>query len=161
MAVETHLRAVTSAQLEQLRQDPSSLGWLDTGLSAAEHLDTSVTYFLTGSSYPAVDDHPLAPVLQGTTDVQCPGLENGSFAVVPPDVVVALAGHLAGVDLAGLRAAVAAADLDGLVDDEELYDLEVFEADEVPDEVVATVERLTAFYRRAAADGLGVVIYQT
>ena len=51
------------------------------------------------------------------------------------------------------------ADLDELVEVEELYDLEVVDHDEAPDQIVQEIKDLTAFYTRAAAANHGVAMY--
>ncbi|MEM6957166.1 MAG: DUF1877 family protein [Myxococcota bacterium] len=119
------------------------------------------TFFLTGTAYPDGAVNTLGAALSGSRSVEAPTLENGAFYVTEtaaiPDVVRALTS----VDRDALRASVASADLASLVEDEELYDLELLDDAEVPDAIVSELDALLAFYVQVDTAGGAVVSYTT
>lgn len=161
MAMAAYLYAVPAAEIERLQKDPESIGRLDGSMAdcTCVYLHSSINYFLAGSGYPEPSEHPLGPLLHGMQTVYCVVLENGNFGLVAPMVAERLARHLVAVDLQDVRSRVEEADLDELVEAEELYDLEVVDHSEAPDQIVHEIKDLTAFYARAAAANHGVVMY--
>ena len=70
-------------------------------------------------------------------------------------------GPLGQLDLAEIRARIEAADLDALIEDEELDDLELLDPDQAPAVIRAGLGGLIAFYAGVAQQGLGLVIRTT
>lgn len=159
MAQATYLQAVSQEELDELCEEPTSINQLDKPDSVTTYFAPSINYFVTGSAYPT--DHDLAPMLMGEDSVDCSTLENGSFDFVTPDTVRAIAELLADVDLGDVRAKVEKADLEELVDEEELYDLEVLDSADAPETIAAELGKLQAFYEQAAEAGMAVVMYTT
>jgi hypothetical protein len=129
MAQSVWLQAARSEEVDALRANPGGIDTL-TGDNHCTYLGTTLNYCLTGEAYPEPTSHPLGAVLDGTEDIDCPSLENGAFAVVPREQVADTAALLATVDLAAVQTAVEQADFDALLDEQELYDLELIPADE-------------------------------
>ena len=126
-------------------------------VSFTTHLNQSLPFFITGSAYPT--EQLLAAMLHGHRQVPTTSLENGSFGVVEPQRVGALVQGLMEVDRSAVRAAVEQANLAALVDDEELYDLEVSDPATLADDLLADLERLIDFYRQVVEVGGAVVGY--
>lgn len=162
MAMATWLQGVTDAEIDTLIGDPDAIRRLDNPIDHRTHFGTAINWFLVGNAYPGPDDHPdLWPMLDGANSVACRSLENGAFGVVRPARVPTIAALLAAVDLDDLKKRVAAADFSELVDEEELYDLELVAQDEAPALLQAEVEGLAAFYAAVSKAGLGVVMFTT
>ncbi|MEV6387427.1 DUF1877 family protein [Nocardia xishanensis] len=159
MAQSTWLQLVSGEEIQELRADPRRINRLDKPDWYSTHFGAALNYFLTGDPWPGPDDHELWPVLGGTETIACPTLENNAFMVVASDVAAQLAARLATVDLASVEAAVGQADFDELVDEQELYELELITPEEAPEIIVSEITRLTAFYAKARASQLGVVMY--
>ncbi|MFT5358251.1 MAG: hypothetical protein ACI9KE_005489 [Polyangiales bacterium] len=157
MAMATYLQMVNLEELAQLEADPTTINALNQDTSVATHFACTLNYFLTGSAYP--DDHPLAALMQGSREVDAPTLENGRFGVIDPSETAALVDALSNVDIEALRKAVEAADIDELVEEEELYELEVMEHSEVQGELVEVLASLLAFYRKVSEENAAVVVY--
>jgi hypothetical protein len=158
MAMATYLHMVTDDKIASA--DANLVRQLDGAAWHQTYFAPSLSYFLTGSAYPS-DEHPLSGALFGSRSVDCPTLENGSFGVVSASAVASIAQELAAVRLDEVKARIAAADLDRLIADEELEDLEVVEADTVPDLLTEEIRTLTAFYAQAAKANSGLLMYTT
>ena len=80
-----------------------------------------------------------------------------------PDQSAEIGEALRQVNLDDFRARVNDADLESLVDEEELFELEPWLYDEPFDVemLAAELRELTEFYTRAGSDGRGVVIFTT
>jgi hypothetical protein len=161
MAMSTWLQAVTAEEIAELRAQPDTINQLDKPHCYRTHFGPSINYFVLGSAYPGERDGPMWPMLQGATFVDTRTLENGSFGLVSPAQAAELAALLAGVDIAAVAARVAGADFDDLVDEEELYDLELITQEEGPELIAGELESLVEFYTETARTGLGVVSYTT
>ena len=161
MAQANWLQAVTAEELRALRVNPTAINELDKSLCYRTHFGTALNYFLTGASWPGPDDHVLWPAINGADSISCATLENAAFSVVSPDLAAQVAAHLATVDPATIETAVGRADFVELVDDHEIYELELITPDEGPELIVAEFARLTAFYTEAARTEFGVVMYCT
>ncbi|MFK8002225.1 MAG: DUF1877 family protein [Polyangiales bacterium] len=159
MAMATYLQMVTLEELAALEADPSTINALNQETSVATHYCCTLNYFLTGNAYP--DDHPLAALMMGTRVVDASTLENGNFGVVEPGEMEALVDALGKVDPEALRKAVEAADFDELIEEEELYELEVMEHSEVPGDLVELIASLHAMYEKASAENAAVVMFTT
>lgn len=155
----TYLQQVTAKQIDALVAKPESIARLDEPETFTTHAMATLNYFLTGSAYPARKRGPLAQALMGTRSVKCRVLENGSFDVVPPERVKAIAEALRAVDVDAVAAAVAEADLEALVEDEEIDELSDLSPEEVAETIAEDVRGLIAFYAKVAASKAGVVIY--
>lgn len=155
----TYLQSVTAQTLARLEATPESINELDEPQTFETHFMATVDFFLTGSAYPEPKHGPLAPALTGVRHVPCKTLENGSFDVVPPERVAAIAQALQAVDVDAVRAAVAAADLDALVEDEEIDEMVDMSAEEAADTIASDVRRLAEFYAGVAERGAAVVMY--
>jgi len=155
----TYVQLVTAAQIEQLVAKPESINRLDEPETFATHYMATINYFLTGSAYPGRKRGPLALALMGVKNVKCKTLENGSFDVVPPERVAAIAAALRAVDVDAVEAAVAEADLEGLVDEEEIDEMIDLSPEEAAETIAGDVRGLVEFYATVAASGAGVVIY--
>ncbi|POM27875.1 hypothetical protein BTM25_22990 [Actinomadura rubteroloni] len=147
MAMAHWLQAVTDEEAATLRRDASSIDRLDTALSCWTHLYAAVEYF-------------AAPLKPGES-VTSAALETGWFHLLSPDEVAENAERLAKLDMERLRAEVARADFDALIDEHELYELELLQPAEAPDFIADEVERLAEFYAVAAGKNLGVAFYIT
>ena len=161
MAMATYLQSVSSDELAALEAKPETVNQLDQPVCCATHLACSMNYFLTGDAYPSPEDHALAALLFGARSVDAPTLENGAFGVVDPADVAALIKALEAVDFDALRDSIEDADLQELVEEEELYELEVMEPDEVPEQLVNDLQTVLEFYRNVAAENGAVVSYTT
>lgn len=161
MAQSTWLQPVSSAEIHDLRKNPSSINELDKADDYRTHFGASLNYFLTGEAYPSTTDHALWAALDGAESIACPTLENKAFAVVSSERAAEIAARLAAIDLAVIEAEVRQADFDELLDEQELYDLELITPDEAPGIIVAAIKELTAFYAKAADARFGVVMYTT
>jgi hypothetical protein len=161
MAMSTWLQAVTAEEIAELRSRPDGINRLDKPHCYRTHFGPSINYFVLGSAYPGEDDGPLWPMLQGAAFVDTPTLENKSFGLISPTRAGEIAALLAGVDIPAVAARVAAADFDELVDDEELYDLELITEEEGPDLIAGELAALVEFYAETARAGLGVAGYTT
>jgi len=161
VAQSTWLQLVSAEEIHELRENPTSINSLDKADYYRTHFGAALNYFLTGKSYPGPEDHELWAALFGAEDIDCPTLENKAFAVVAPDQATELAARLATVDVAAVETAVGQADFDELVDEHELYELELITPDEAPGLILAEIEELTALYATAADSKLGVVMYTT
>lgn len=161
MAQATWLQAVSGEEIHALRQDPTSINRLDKPVHYRTHYFAALNYFLTGQAWPGPEDHELWPVVSGADSIACSTLENGAFSVVSPDQATELAARLATVDVAAVETAVRQADFEELVDEHEIYELELITPDEGPEIIVAELARLTAFYAETADSKLGVVMYTT
>ena len=95
----------------------------------------------------------------GVKNVKCKVLENGCFDVVPPGYVAAIAAALRAVDVKAVKGAVAEADLEALVDDEEIDELTDLSPKAAAKAIAADIRGLIEFYAEVAASGSGVVIY--
>ena len=155
----TYLQRVTAEQLARLVAKPESIARLDEPETFATHHMATINYFLTGSAYPGRKRGPLALALCGVRNVPCPVLENGSFDLVPPERVAAIAAALRSVDVEAVRSAVAEADLEALVEDEEIDELVDLSAEEAADAIATDVQGLVEFYADVAKHGAGVVMY--
>jgi hypothetical protein len=160
MAMSSWLQAVTDEEIAGLRSDPSSINGLDKPLYYRTHFFDSISYFVTGEVNPS-GNHPLGAILQGEESVACATLENGWFHLLSPRAADQLVQRLADLDLDRVRDDIAHADLDDLIDEEEVYDLELLGEGEAPGTIVEELEGMIAFYTRVAAEKLGVVIYTT
>ncbi|MEV0339294.1 DUF1877 family protein [Nocardia sp. NPDC050713] len=161
MAQATWLQAVSSDEIHALRQDPTSINRLDKPGHYRTHYAAALNYFLTGEAWPGPEDHELWSVVGGADSIACSTLENGAFSVVSPDQATALAARLATVDVLAVETAVRRADFDELVDEHQIYELELITPEEGPGIIVAELEGLTAFYAKTAESKLGVVMYTT
>jgi hypothetical protein len=160
MAPMTYLQRVTEQEIAALRADPASIMRLDNP-SHFTHYACSINYFVSGDAYPDPDENEFGGLIYGDP-VDCAQLENGNFDVITPAQVAALAPRLKGIDVTAIAKAVGEADFDALIEEEELYDLELFEEDDDPGSMIADeVKDLIAFYRETAALGLGLVTYTT
>jgi hypothetical protein len=159
MAMTTYLQRVSEDEIAKLRRDPDSIMKLDNpGHSTA--YACSLNYFVAGDAYPDPDD-PFGNLLFGDA-VDCSRLENGNFDVITPDRIAALVPRLAAIDLDAFAKAVREADFSELIEDEELYDLELLDEDEDAAELlVGELRALIAFHRETAKLGLGLVGYTT
>lgn len=155
----TYLQQVTGEALERLVAKPESINALDEPETFATYYMATLNYFLTGSAYPGRKRGPLALALMGVRNVPCKTLENGSFDVVPPERVAAIAAALQAVDVGAVEAAVAEADLEELVEDEEIDEIIDMSPEEAVEAIAADVRGLAAFYAEAAQRGTGVVMY--
>jgi hypothetical protein len=155
----TYLQQVTAATIERLAAKPESINALDEPETFATYFMATVNYFLTGSAYPGRKRGPLALALMGVRNVPCKTLENGSFDVVPPERVAAIAAALQAVDVGTVEAAVAEADLEALVEDEEIDEMIDMSPEEAAEAIAVDVRGLAAFYAGVAERGAGVVIY--
>ena len=131
MAMATYLQAVGEDEIALLRSEPERINRLDNEPDWSTHLMPSLNYFLTGDAYPS-DQGPLGEALSGSESVACPTLETGSFDLVLPARAREILEALRGVDPEEIRSAVEQAYFDALVDVDELYELEIIPADEVP-----------------------------
>jgi hypothetical protein len=111
------------------------------------------------SPYPAATDHPLWPMLDGAEILACATLETAEFGLVPPEVTDQVATLLASVDVASVAAMVERADIENLVDDEELYDLELLDRTKAPTAIADAIEEIIVFYSQVAIGRLGVVTF--
>jgi uncharacterized glyoxalase superfamily protein PhnB len=161
MAQSTWLQLVSNEEIHELGQNPSNINALDKADHYRTHFGASLNYFLTGEAYPSTSDHALWAALDGAESIACATLENAAFAVVSSEQAAKIATGLAAVDLAAVEAAIRLADFDDLLDDQELYDLELITPDEATGIIVAEIQKLTSFYAKAADAGLGVVMYTT
>jgi hypothetical protein len=160
MAQMTYLQRVSEQEIAALRSDPASIMRLDNP-SHFTHFACSINYFVNGDAFPDPDEHEFGTLIYGDP-VDCPQLENGNFDVITPAQVAELAPRLKNIDIQAIAKAVAAADFDQLVEEEELYDLELFEEDDDPGRMIADeLKQLIAFYRETAKLGLGLVTYTT
>jgi hypothetical protein len=159
MAMTTWLQAVSREEIDALRREPDRVRSMDNEPSFSTHFAASINYFVAGNAYPAEDDHPLWPMLYGAESVACASLENGEFGLVAPETTRRLADVLESLDASTVTARVEAAQLADLVDDEELYDLELIEPEIAPATITGDLRRLVAFYGQVAAADLGVVAY--
>lgn len=155
----TYLQQVTAEQIAELVARPESIAELDEPVTFATHHMATINYFLTGSAYPTRKRGPLALALMGTRNVKCKVLENGSFDVVPPERVAAIAAALRAVDVSELEAAVAEAELEELVEEEEIDEITDLSPEEAAETIAEDVRGLVAFYAAVEANGAGVVIY--
>ncbi|WP_433683540.1 DUF1877 family protein [Nocardia sp. CA-119907] len=161
MAQATWLQAVSGEEIHALRQDPISINRLDKPVHYRTHYFAALNYFLTGQAWPGPEDHELWPVISGAESIACSTLENGAFSVVSPDQATELAALLATVDVMAVETAIRQADFEELVDEHEIYELELITPDEGPEIIVAELDRLTAFYAETADAELGVAMYIT
>lgn len=157
----TYLQQVTADQIAALVAKPASIAKLDEPETFTTHHMATINYFLTGSAYPTRKRGPLALALMGTRNVKCKVLENGSFDVVPPERVAAIAAALRAVDVEAVEAAVAEADLEALVEDEEIDEITDLSSEEAAETIAEDVRGLIEFYGTVEANGAGVVIYTT
>jgi hypothetical protein len=155
----TYLQQVTAEQIAALVAKPESIAELDEPETFTTHSLATINYFLTGSAYPTRKRGPLALALMGTRTVRCKVLENGSFDVVPPERVAAIAAALRAVDVDAVEAAVAEADLEELVEEEEIDEITDLSPEEAAETIATDVRELIAFYETVEASGAGVVIY--
>lgn len=159
MAMNTYLQMVSDAELEALRDQPSSINRLvkPAEASYSTYYACSINYFLAGDAYPS--EGALASMLFGATAIETDTLENGSFGVVTASEAKALARALAELDLGELEARVRQADPDELAD-EEVDDFELLVEDEDPAKLlVAEIRQLVAFYAGAAERNMGVAMF--
>jgi hypothetical protein len=156
----TYLQAANGDEIALLRSEPERINRLDNEPDWSTHLMPSLNYFLTGDAYPS-DQGPLGEALSGSESVACPTLETGSFDLVVPARAREVLEALRGVDPEEIRSAVEQADFDELVEEEELYELEIIPADEVADALLHDLEGLVRFYTEVVRLGVGVVIYTT
>ncbi len=163
MAMATRLQSVTAAELAGLRDDPDSIDSLASRPSYWTHFAATINYFLSGNAYPGEKNGPLWPVLDGAESLSTVRMECGSFGVVPIDHVARLATLLADIDIEAVAAAAGDEnlDVDSLINDEELEDLEIIAAEELPGVLTNEVTGLVAFYQTAARDCHAVVMYTT
>lgn len=159
MAMATYLQRVSDEQLAALERDPGGINRLDEPIDFRTHFAGALNYFITGSAWPG--DEPLAAMLYGSRSVAASTLENGSFGVIESGEVAGLLAGLEAVAPSALRAAVDAADLDELIEDEELYELEVIDPSKLADTLVEDLAGLVRFYRQVAEAGGAVVSYTT
>ncbi len=127
-------------------------------------LQQSLCFFLCGDAYPNPAEHgPLAGGLAGYQNVETNTLENGSFDVVPKNKCEEVADALQAVDLDKFKRRIAKADVEGLVEEEELYDLEacIADGDDLGELLSDEISNLRAFYADAAEQSLAVVLYTT
>ena len=164
MAMMTTLQMVSAGELEALLATPTSINRLDKPgeASGGSYYGCAISFFLVGDAYPSYEESgPLAATFSGSESVSCSSLENGEFGVARPDVVAEIAAALDAVDLDAFRDRVATADHAELVEEEELFDLELLLADDedVAQTLLDDLAAVTAFYQRAAARNLAVVSY--
>jgi hypothetical protein len=155
----TYLQRVSAEQLARLAAKPTSIAKLDEPDTFATHYMATINYFLTGSAYPGRKRGPLALALMGLRNIPCPTLENGCFDVVPPERVAAISAALQAVDVAAVRAAVIEADLEELVEDEEIDELTDMSPKEAAAAIAEDVRELVEFYAGVAKRGGGVEMY--
>lgn len=161
MAMATYLQSMSLEELAALERDPAGINALDQPISMSTYLGATLNDFISGSPYPEADSHPLATMLNGSRSVDAPTLENGAFDVVEAQTVPGIVAALEAVDKKALQAAIEAADFDELVDEEELYELEVIAEEEVTQKMLNDLDRLLAFYRQVAEAGHAVITYTT
>jgi len=161
MAMATWLQMVSEAEIAALRANPPSINKLDKPAadSFRTHYFCSINYFVTGEAF---GGDPVRGMLTGLEAVDCKTLENGSFGVVTPAQATGLAQQLEKLDLDAIKAKVDDADPDE-IEEAEVDDFEILmEADEPAGEVIVSeVQSLAKFYKDAAKQQLGVVMYTT
>jgi hypothetical protein len=135
MAMTTHLQRVSEDEIAKLRREPESIMKLDQPGSHSTAFACSLNYFVGGNAYPDADD-PYGNLFYGEA-IDCSRLENGNFDVITPDRVAALVPRLAELDLAAITQAVREADFEELIEEEELYDLELLDEDEDAGKLIA------------------------
>ena len=161
MAMATYLQSVSPDELAALERNSEGVNALDQPVWMSTYLGTTLNYFITGSAYPEAGSHPLATMLEGSRSVSAPTLENAYFHVIEAPDVSKIVAALEAVDTKSVQAAIDAADFGALIDEEELYDLEVIPEEEVAAAVLDDLDRITAFYRAVAEAGNAVVTYTT
>lgn len=163
MARCTRLQMLTEEELLALAKKPASVNAMDKPAResfSTYHL-TALNYFLTGSAFPS-KKKPLGAALLGEKQVATKALEDGSFSLLSVATTAKLAVALAAVDRKALRAAVKAADLEALREEEEVdeeYALE--ESGDAAGELTREVAALAKFYAAAAKKKRGVLLYTT
>ena len=162
MAMAAHLQLVTDQEIDALVNEPARINKLDNeGFSS--YWSLSISFFLCGDGWPSASkQRPLTAMFFGYETIETPTLENGSFGLVRPADVRAIATALAKVDLKKLKTQVEEADPDEMAD-AECDDFELLVTDdEDPGKTVAEdVKGLAAFYEKAAKLGHGVVMYSS
>ncbi len=163
MAMNTWLQMIDDEELAALEKNPSLINKMNKPdkESCSTYFQCCINYFLTGDAYPSgKKNKPLTVFLSGLESVECSTLENGYFHLVPASMAPAIVAALEKVDKKALKKKVAAADPDEL-EEAEVDDYEILtDSDDDPGEtLVADVERLLDFYRAAAKNKRGVVIY--
>ncbi|TCJ88040.1 DUF1877 family protein [Nocardia alba] len=161
MAPSTWMQAVSDEEIRALRRAPAGIHELDKPNFYLTHFGGALNYFLTGQTWPGPEHHELWPVIGGTDSTPCATLENGSFSVIWPPRVVELATLLGGLDVTAVGIAVGRADFADLVDEHELYELELITPEEGPETIRTELERLIDFYSAAVDSGLGIVMYDS
>jgi hypothetical protein len=164
MAMATYLQLVDDAELDALRKQPDTIGKLEkTGAEAfTTYYACSINWFVCGDAYPDPEDDMLHAMLLGADHVECKTLENGSFGVVLPKQAAVIAKKLASLDTKKISKAFAKADLDELIDEQEVTDLETLREDDEPVKaLLGDIESLSAFYAYASKVKKGVVLYTT
>jgi hypothetical protein len=165
MAMTTYFQMVTSAELAALEAEPTTINQLDQPdeQCAATQLQCTLAYFLCGDAYPDPTASALAAAIAGEQSVDTDTLENGAFYLVRPERVADAAREMAQLDLQAIRSAVQNAELEELVDEEELYDLEpwIYDDTDMGQVIVDEVKSLRDFCERAAAAGFAVALYTT
>lgn len=158
MAMMTWMTAVASSQLDSLHADHESIRNLEGEGSFFTYLESSINYFLTGSAYPGADDSPLHHLF-GVESIQMASFETGYFQIVPVESVHTNARLLAEVDLGAVAAKIRDADFEDLIEEEELYDLEIIEADEAEELITGGIAGLRDFYAAASEAGWALVCW--
>ena len=163
MALNTWLHMVSESEVAALKENPARISRMDEpdNECCSTYYLCTINYFLTGDAYPSGQRViPLTCFLSGLETVDCDALEIGCFHLLPADLTAAIVAALEAIDLGELRAAVAAADADDLMDaDVDDFEILIDGAEDPGQTLVADVEALLAFYRAASDRGLGVVIY--
>ena len=155
----TYLQSVSATELDALKKDPTSINTLDQPVDFRTHFAGPINYLLTGTAWP--NEHPLAGVLYGNESVETATLENGAFGVVSSEETAAIREELAALNLETLIASIASWDIAGVVEEEEMYELEVMTTDEIAEILLSELPMLVEFYNDAANDGCAVVTYTT
>ena len=166
MSMTTYLQMVTEPELDALEATPADINHLDqpADQTFVTQLQQTLCYFYCGDGYPTAEDHgAIAAALMGFENIDAPTLETAYFSTVRPAQTVEIADVLDALDLDEIAAEVDDTDLESLVEEEELYDVEPMLYDDVDltEMIVKETIGLRDFYRRAADEGLAVVIYTT
>lgn len=165
MAMATWLQMVTEDELRALKAAPTTINKLDKpgGESFSTHYFCSISYFVTGDAWGGdAEKNPLAGMLFGFESIDCSTLENGNFGVVTPAQVALVIAKLEVIDLDTVKAKIDDADPDELEEDE-VEDFELLLEDDEPasEVLVDEIKRLTTFYKAAAENRRGIVMYTT
>ena len=156
------LQLVTDKEIAMLVADPARINRLNNeGVNAYWY--TSINFFLCGDAWPSAErSQPLTAMFFGYETIDTPTLENGNFGIVRPGDVKPIARALAKVNMKRLRAQVAEADVDEMVDEEcDDFDILVTDDEDPGGTIAETVAQVRAFYAKAMKLGRGVVMYSS